>query len=254
MPIDALHDAFVAWVTAAGLLALACLFVVGLVAWIAKGFGSVPAVLLRAQKRLGLEMLVLDLLVFAVFFGVFTIHGGGKQVVNVGFDDDIDLVGLYANYTNGTTAIEVYFTGSGVTVSTPVSVRNSPTEEWRELLKYNATITTDFTTNCLAFATLGDATTNLMWYVGYNTPAVIVETTGIEFVSHLATSRSVEFAWSCDDPRATVFEVQRRHPGDAQWETVVTTSATSYRYDGFTIGESWEYRVVSTYTMEEGGQ
>lgn len=250
MPIDALHDAFAAWVTAGGLLVLAGLLVACLVACLAKWFGSARAVLLRAKKLLVPPW---HDLVFIAFLAVFTIHGGGKAVVNVGHDDGIVIVGLYANFTNDTTAIEVYFTGSGVTVSTPVSVRNSPTEEWRELLKYNATITTDFTTNCLAFATLGDATTNRMWWVGYNTPAVIVEEAGIEIVSYLATSRSVEFGWSCDDAHATVFEVQRRHPGDAQWETVVTTSATSYRYDGFTIGESWEYRVISTYT-KEGGQ
>ena len=32
------------------------------------------------------------------------------------------------------------------------------------------------------------------------------------------------------------------------WETVDTTSANTYTFSGFTIGEDWEWRIMATYT------
>ena len=57
-------------------------------------------------------------------------------------------------------------------------------------------------------------------------------------------------AWECDDPNAEVFEVQRRRRGVAEWETVGYTSSRGFIFVGFTVGETWEWRVSATY--EEG--
>ena len=113
--------------------------------------------------------------------------------------------------------------------------------------KIGATITTDFTTNLLAFAVSGNVSTNHYWWAGTETPAVIVETTGIEITYFAASSQSVQLMWTCDDPNASEFAVQRRRKGTTEWETVGVTSSFAFIYVGFTVGETWEWRVTSTY-------
>ena len=149
------------------------------------------------------------------------------------------------------TAVEVSFTGHNVTTATPVSVRNDQKEYWRELEKIGATVTTDLATNILAFAVAGDVSTNKFWWVGTETPAVIIETTGITITHFAASSSSVQIMWTCDDPNATEYMIQRRRKGTKQWETVGVTTSLAFVYVGFTVGETWEWRVVSTYEEVE---
>lgn len=186
----------------------------------------------------------------AVALVVVIAYGGTKPVQNAGADAGIALVGVAVEYdeTNDVTAVEVTFTGHNVTTATPVSVRNAETEQWRELAKIGATVTSDLATNLLAFAVSGNVSTNRYWWVGTETPAVIVETTGITIEFFAASSSSVQIAWSCDDPNATEFSIQRRRKGTTQWETVGVTSSLAFAYVGFTVGETWEWRVSSTYT------
>lgn len=178
--------------------------------------------------------------------------GGTKPhpVQNAGADEGIGLVGITADYdpTNDVTAVEVSFTGHNVTTETPVSVRDDQMENWRELVKIGATVTSDLPTNILAFAVSGNVATNRFWWVGTETPAVIVETTGIEITYFAAASSSVQIMWTCDDPNATEYTVQRRRKGAVQWETVGVTSSFAFVYVGFTVGETWEWRVSATYT------
>lgn len=176
-----------------------------------------------------------------------------KPVQNAGADDGITLAGIFTEYdpTNDVTSVEVRFTAGNVSTLTPVSVRNAETENWRELVKSNATVTAGLATNVLAFATAGNVATNRYWWAGIDTPAVIVETAGIEIQAFHATSAYVEIEWTCDDPQAVEFAVQRRHPGDAEWQTVGETSSLYFAYYGFTVGESWQWRVISTYTEGE---
>ena len=68
-------------------------------------------------------------------------------------------------------------------------VRNDETENWRELAKIGATVTSDLATNLLAFAVSGNAATNIYWWVGTETPAVIIETKGIEITRFSAVER-----------------------------------------------------------------
>lgn len=182
------------------------------------------------------------------------LYGGSKPhpVENAGADEGISLVGIDADYdsTNDVTAVEVSFRGGNVTTATPVSVRNAETENWRELAKIGAAVTVDLPTNVLSFAAAGNVATNKYWWVGVDTPAVIIETVGITIERFAATSHTVQIAWTCDDPRAVLFEVQRQRYGAAAWETVCTTGAMSYVYTGFTVGETWAWRVISTYAAE----
>lgn len=180
-------------------------------------------------------------------------YGGSKPVQNAGADEGIALAGITAEYdeTNDVTAVEVKFTGHNVSTATPVFVRNDQTENWRELEKIGATVTTDLATNVLAFAVAGDVSTNRFWWVGTETPAVIIESKGIEILHFTASSRSVNIRWSCDDVNATEFLVQRRRKGATDWETVGVTSSLAFVYVGFTVGETWEWRVSSTYTEGE---
>ena len=190
----------------------------------------------------------------AVFFAAIALlYAGTKPVRDAGADEGIALVEVAVEYdeTNDVTTVNVRFTGGGVTTTTPVSVRNDETENWRELVKIGATITTDFTTNLLSFAVAGNVSTNRFWWVGNDTPAVIIETKGIEIVHFAASSTSVQIAWTCDDPNATEYTIQRRRKGAAQWETVGVTSSLAFVYVGFTVGETWEWRVSSTYAEDE---
>ena len=141
-------------------------------------------------------------------------HQRGKQVPHLPHKParqpqrrNLVSVGVEYDSTNDVTSVEVRFVGSGVTTSTPVSVRNANTESWRELTKIGAEITADFSTNILSFAAAGDVSTNRFWWVGTETPAVIIETKGITIEHFAASSSSVQIVWSCDDPNATEFTI-----------------------------------------------
>lgn len=192
---------------------------------------------------------------FLLFTAVLTLYAGAKHVIrppDAGADEGYYVAEIVADYisSNDVTTVDVKFCGTGVTTNTPVFVRNSDSEEWRELVKANAAITSDLPTNVLSFVVYGNAETNRYWWVGTDKPSIIVETTGIEIVYFLATSHSVQIAWTCDDPKATEFSVQRRRRSET-WDTVAVTTDTAFEYIGFTVGESWEWRVISTYTEGE---
>lgn len=201
------------------------------------------------SRRIG----IVDGLLFAIVGAAFFYYGGAKQAsVNAGADDGIELADVCVSYnsTNDITTVWVYYTAGTVTVDTPVSVRNAESEQWRELEKQNAETTTDLPTNILSFAVWGNAATNHYWWVGVDTPAVIIESEGIKITHFAATSKSVSIYWTCDDPRATTFQVQRRLRGTSEWETVAETPLPSYLHTGFTIDQSWEWRVIAVYPAE----
>ena len=195
----------------------------------------------------------IDQAVWLFAIAVAIAYGGTKPVQNAGADEGIALVSVAVEYdeTNDVTRVEVKFTGHNVTTATPVSVRNDQTENWRELEKIGATVTTDFSTTILAIAVSGDVSTNKFWWVGTDTPAVIIETTGITITHFAASSSSVQIMWTCAAPNATEYTIQRRRKGAAQWETVGVTSSLAFVYVGFTVGETWEWRVSSTYAEVE---
>lgn len=234
----------------AGLTAC-CLYMLALLLAVCAALTLAP--LIREQWAKLRKMKPLEKAVGLVAVAVAIAYGGTKPVQNAGADDGIALVGVAVEYdaTNDVTAVEVSFTGHNVTTATPVSVRNDQTENWRELEKIGATVTTDLATNVLAFAVAGNVSTNTYWWVGTETPAVIIESKGIEITHFAASSRAVEIMWTCDDPNATEYVIQRRRKGAAQWETVGVTSSLAFVYVGFTVGETWEWRVSSTYTEGE---
>jgi len=235
----------------AGLTA-SCLFLLALSLVVCAALTLAP--LIREQWAKLRKLRPLEKAVGLVAVVVATVFGGTKPVLNAGADEGIALVSVAVEYDsmNDVTAVEVKFTGHNVTTATPVSVRNDQTENWRELEKIGATVTTDLATNVLAFAVSDNVSTYLFWWVGTETPAVIIEITGIEITHFAASSSSVQIMWTCDDPNATEYVIQRRRKGAAQWETVGVTSSLAFVYVGFTVGETWEWRVSSTYEATEG--
>ena len=194
----------------------------------------------------------------AIISVVISVAYGGTKFTptkgNAGADDGIALAYIYAEYdsTNDVTNVAVAFIGQNVTTATPVSVRNDQTEIWRELEKIAASVTVDLATNLLTFAVSGNVETNKLWWAGTETPAVIIESKGIKITHFAASSRAVEIMWTCDDPNATAFSIQRRRKKFTEWETVGVTTSTAYVYVGFTVGETWEWRVSSNYEAKEG--
>ena len=233
----------------AGLTAC-CLFIGLLIIAVAFGFTVGPANMALLARFRKMSPLTKSVAIFAVFSSV---SYAGYKLMRAGADEGIALVSVFSAYdkTNDVSAVEVRFTGNNVTTATPVSVRNDQTENWRELEKIGAIVTTDFATNTLAFAVSGNVLTNAFWWVGTETPAVIIESKGIEITHFAASSRSVEIMWTCDDPNATEYVIQRRRKGAAKWETVGVTSSLAFVYVGFTVGETWEWRVSSTYAEVE---
>ena len=235
-------DAILAGLTAS------CLFMLLLLLAVCAAFGVRPH--LREIWRKFKALKVVERAAVVVGLIAAIAYGGKKPVQNAGADAGIALVAVAVEFdeTNDVTTVEVKFTGHNVTTATPVSVRNDQTENWRELEKIGATVTSDLATNILAFAVSGDVSTNRFWWVGTETPAVIIESKGIEITHFAVSSSSVQIMWTCDDPNATEFAIQRRRKGTAQWETVGVTSSFAFVYVGFTVGETWEWRVTSTYT------
>lgn len=214
-----------AGITAAALF----LFMIAFVALLAFAAAPVIGEAWRKWRKRG----KLDKVVSLVAVGIAIAYGATKPHVvpnAAGADDGIALVCIEAEYdsTNDVTAVNVKYTAGDVTVSTPVSVRNAESEQWRALEKIDATVTTG-QTNVLAFAVAGNAATNRYWWVGVDTPAVIIESQGITITNYVATSKSVRIDWTCDDPKATVFAVQRKRkkpagiPYDAEVECLEST-------------------------------
>ena len=233
----------------AGLTAC-CLFIGLLIIAVAFGFTVGPANMALLARFRKMSPLTKCVVIYSVLGSVAY---AGYKFMRAGADERIALVSVIAAYdeTNDVTSVEVNFMGHNVTTATPVSVRNDQTESWRELEKIGAIVTTDFATNTLAFAVSGNVSTNAFWWVGTETPAVIIESKGIEITHFAASSRSVEIMWTCDDPNATEYVIERRRKGEAKWETVRVTSSLAFVYVGFTVGETWEWRVSSTYAEVE---
>ena len=227
-------------------LTACCLFIGLLIIAVAFGFTVGPANMALLARFRKMSPLTKSVAIFAVFSSVAY---AGYKLMRAGADEGIALVSVVSAYdkTNDVSAVEVRFTGNNVTTATPVSVRNDQTENWRELEKIGAIVTTDFATNTLAFAVSGNVLTNAFWWVGTETPAVIIESKGIEITHFAASSRSVEIMWTCDDPNATEYVIQRRRKGAAKWETVGVTSSLAFVYVGFTVGETWEWRVITSH-------
>ena len=234
-------------------IALMFLLAVCAIAWALLHIG--PAVreeIASLLRKLGTggKLLMLAMFVNAVVVGGSKFRPSDGKA---GADAGMDLCYILATYdsTNDVTDIAVMFTGGSITALTPVSVRNGDDEQWRELPKIDPVIHMDGVTNTLSFAVSGNMETNRFWWVGVDTPAVIVETAGITITYFLATSQSVQIVWTCDNPNATEYAVQRRRKRTTAWETVGVTSSLAFVYMGFTVGETWEWRVTATYTEGE---
>lgn len=236
-----------AGITAAALF----LFMIAFVALLAFAAAPVIGEAWRKWRKRGTMAVIVG---FAAVYVAMRCGATKPHVVpNAGADDGIALVCIEAEYdsTNDVTTVNVKFTTGDVTTATPVLVRNAESEQWRALEKIDATVTTG-QTNVLAFAVAGNAATNRYWWVGVDTPPVVIEDAGITITNFVATSKFVHIDWTCENPKATVFALQRQLEGEAQFETVTTTTANSITFGGFTVGKTTKWRITSTYT--EGNQ
>lgn len=230
---------------------LAVIFI-GLLAWAI----DIGAHRLFGQfKRLGL---INSLIVIGLAIPII-IYGGTKRktIENAGSDDGLNLCGISvmvtnevvsAGVTNTWTDIEVHFTGTGITVATPVSVRQSETNNWNELEKINPILVTDMATNVLHFGASGDVSNIKYWWVGEDMPSISVETEGIEITTFVAGAHSVAVSWTCNNPNATEYLVQYRNGPQDSWHTVMTTADTNAIISGFFINRTTQWRIISTYT------
>ncbi len=218
-------------------------------------FAVVPRTWEAVRRFLSLSAIE-RILVGTVIVG-FVHYGATKgigRVQNEGSDDGLQVVGVYAGATNIVdgvtgatnryTAVEVWYLGSGVTTSTPVSVRDAIDEDWTELTKNDAGYGTEGTTNKMTFISAGDYASKRFWWIGTDTPAKIVESVGITITEFTVASKFVRISWTCDTPGVSTFTVQRRLAGTQAWESVATTSDTTFIYMGFTVDRTWEWRIV----------
>lgn len=206
-------------------------------------------------KRLGL----INSLIIACIVIPIIMYGGSKKtpVKHPGGDVGLQVVGIYADLTNEVvevgitntyTDVTVEFLGTIVAQTTPVWVRMSETNEWTELVKMNPTIYYDGVTNHLDFGVSGDVKVYPWWWVGDDTPAIHIETTGITITYFLASSQSIAVTWECKYPRATTFVVQYRNGPQDEWHTVLETEAKNALISGFFINRTTQWRISSTYT------
>jgi len=192
---------------------------------------------------------------------LMTMFGGAKHgpVSNAGADDGIGLVGIWtdttnivvsASVTNVYTLVDVKWTNGTVTTATPVSVRNSNREAWVALTKYDAEATVDLSTNVLSFTVHTNVQSYTYWWVGVDTPPIYVEEKNIVLTSFVASSTSISLAWTCEDPLATLFNVQTREKDTDPWTTVCQVprgDTMSCSINGFWIGKTRQWRIMSSY-------
>lgn len=200
-----------------------------------------------------------------IFAGVavgFIYVGSTKHVTNAGADSGISLAYIdVATNDVPDTVVTVAYT-NGVTASTPVWVRDKVTDRWTELEKNDASIASSNGVNYLTFTVPG---TNYLqstyWWVGSDTPPVVVESSGIEIVSFVCTSRRCDVSFTCSDPNCTAFKLQDSDDGE-EWHDAAEIQAPGafnpatvhqISASGFFVGRTRYWRVFSSYRAG-GGQ
>lgn len=157
--------------------------------------------------------------------------------------------------TNFYTEVSVGYTQGTLTEDIPFLGRDTDEEPWGEMEKRNVTFYGDSVTNWMFFTVNGKAPVEYrqLW-IGLDPPDVHVVTEGVKLEHFRVTPTSVEIHWSCDDARCVSFDVYRRKVDKdrrplSDWELVESgVEGDSWLWDGvFTIGDSWEYRISSTY-------
>ena len=183
---------------------------------------------------------------------------------HAGADEGIALVALEAEVvgeeiapgvTNWYTEVAAGYTHGTLTEDTPFLGRDTDEEPWGEMEKHDVTFYGDSVTNWMFFTVSGKAPVEYrqLWF-GFDPPDIHVVTEGVKLEFFRATPTSVEIHWSCDNPMCVYFDIYRRRVDKdrnplSDWELVESgIEDTAWLWDGvFTIGDSWEYRVSSTY-------
>lgn len=240
---------------------------VGLFAICAVAFFAKVAPLWAIVWRKFLRLDGFGKVVCVVGFTMAALYGGSKgfwrPVQNGGADSVYNLVGIYTAVSNdvqvvgGQTVTNEIPMAAVMTLNGPVpesieiSVRESETNQWTVIEKVAPYFETEGTTNIFAFTTTEDYSGYRYWWAGTDKPAVVITSSGIEITGYRATSKAVWFSWKCEQPLAKVFQVQCKGERDRDWTTVATVEGYEATIDGFWIGQTHDWRIVSEY-LEDG--
>lgn len=185
--------------------------------------------------------------------------GADEGVVLAAVEAEVVGVEVSPGVTNFHTDVSVGYTGGTLSEDTPFLGRDTDEDPWSEMPKYDVSFLHDAVTNWMFFTVSGTGPIDYrqVW-LGNDPPDIHVVTEGVKLEYLLVTPRSVAIAWSCDDERCVRFDIHRRKVDRnrrplSDWETVVSgVEDTAWVWEGvFTVGESWEYRVSSTYKEGE---
>lgn len=186
-----------------------------------------------------------------------------SRVYEGGADTGIALVGIYTGISNEVVVVEgvtttnqipmvmYMWTGSGASQNTKVSYRFSDTNYWTAVTKTQVETGTVGSTNYVMFATASDLSNFRYWWLGEDTPAVVITTSGIDLTGFAAHGSGVTLTWTCEDPRATTFKVWRKLPTEQEWIECGTTYEHTYVVNGFFLDKEWQWRVTSDF-LEDG--
>lgn len=186
-----------------------------------------------------------------------------SRVYEGGADTGISLVGIYTGISNEvvtaggvTTTNEIpmvmyMWTGSGASQNTKVSYRFSDTNYWKAVTKTRIETGAEGVTNWVMFATAQNLSNFRYWWLGEDTPAVVITTIGIDITGFSAHGSGVTISWTCEDPRATTFKVLRKLTTDNSWIECGTTYEHTYVVNGFFLDKEWQWCVTSDF-LEDG--
>lgn len=212
-------------------------------------------------------------LIVCVGIAVFALYGGSKgfwnRVKSGGGDEPFQVTGIYTAVsnevdetvsppiTNRINLVRIEWLGTGATEDTPVSIRESETNEWVEVGKLEPVERTmEHGTNVLQFVTVRDFGKVAYWWFGTDRPAIIITEEGIEIRAVVITTREVHFEFICGEAAATEFEICRKELNTQDWEVVGTVHGRygeilSWTGRMFTVDRTYDWIIRST--ISEGG-
>lgn len=209
--------------------------------------------------------------IVVVGFCLATMYGGSKgfwgRVQHDGGDDILTVTGIYTAVsnvvdtsvtpavTNHVPMVRVEWLGNGGTAYTPVSIRESETNEWKEIVKLDPVVSIEGVTNVLQFVAETNYANVAYWWFGVDKPAIVVTEEGIEIREFWVTTRKVHLAWVCGETEATSFVIRRREQGNADWEDVAAVPAqygvvNSWTGHLFTVDKTYDWMIQTT--IQEG--
>lgn len=189
------------------------------------------------------------------FWGRVRSGGGDNELQVVGIytamSNDVQVVDGGESITNKIPLVRVEWLGNGGSVDTPVSIRETQTNEWAEIEKIEPIEQfTEGATNVLQFATTTNYSSVAYWWFGTELPAIIITEEGIEIREFKVTTKAVYFSWVCGETEATSFIVQRKELRKSEWESMAEVPAIVGRVNSvtipcFSVDKTYDWRIIT---------